>query len=84
MTWNNRIIKMTDKNGTFYGLHEVYYDAINDDGEPTVMWTEKPAFGYFNNVEELIGDLELMLKDANRCKDDILDLEELQKKYGRN
>ena len=84
MTWNNRIIKMIDKNGTFYGLHEVYYDVINDDDEPTVMWTEKPEFGYFDSVDELIESLEMMLKDANRCKDDILDLEELQKKYGRN
>ena len=88
MTWNNRIIRSrhivtnSKEELDIYGLYEVYYDALDDNDEPTVMWTKEPMFGYFDSVEELIGSLEMMLKDAKRCKDDILDLEELQKKYG--
>ena len=82
MIWNNRIIRIVDKNGAYYGLHEEFYDVLDDDGELIVLWTENPMFGYFDSVEELIESLEMMLKDAKHCKDDILDLEELQKKYG--
>ena len=87
MSWNNRIIRSkhvvtnSKEELDIYGLHEVFYGEY---GEQKLMWTKEPMFGYFDSVDELIGSLEIMLKDAKRFKDDILDLEELNKKYAGN
>jgi hypothetical protein len=69
MAWNYRIVRY--RNGTGYGLHEVFYDA---DGKPTGM-TEKPAtFGCDADqdpVEEIMRSLDLAYYAAR--KSSILD-----------
>ena len=72
MSWNNRIMKQKNEHGEFYGLHEVFYHEYE---ERSMSWTKNSLIGYFDTVDELIASLELMLKDANRFKDDVLDYE---------
>lgn len=52
-----------------YGLHEVYYDK---DGKP-FAWTVDSMVGHFETHKDLIKALSMMLKDARKCKCDILD-----------
>lgn len=64
MTWNYRIIKKADPviglEGAGYYLHEVYY---NSKGEITGM-AEPPSFPFGETPEELVSDIENMLRDA--------------------
>lgn len=61
MTWNYRIVRTKDESGAdWFAVHEVHYDA---EGEPLGM-TEKPVTVEGETPEDIIGDLELMLKDA--------------------
>jgi hypothetical protein len=77
MSWNNRIFKHTVKfNGKFnredrvwYGIHETYYD---DDGKPD-GWTAEPMCGGFDSVDDLIVSLEMMLRDAKKYRNDVLE-----------
>lgn len=73
MSWNNRIMRRVNKVGDreviLFSLHEVYY---TDAGLPK-SWTVEPVFGGFESVDDLISSLELMLKDAKRFRDDVLE-----------
>jgi hypothetical protein len=85
MSWNYRIFKKKyQKTGEYYyGLYETFYDE-----KGTIeMWAERAEFGHgvkneqgelhecpcFESVDDLISTLQIMLEDANKCKDDILD-----------
>jgi len=71
MHWNNRIFKHVNKHGTTYAIHECYYD---EKGKPD-GWTNEPMCGHYDTVDDLIGSLEQMLRDAKRSKNDVLDYE---------
>lgn len=58
MSWNHRVVKYTDGEGTtHFGVHEVYYDK---EGRPS-MYTESAMSPYGETLEELQLDLERML-----------------------
>lgn len=62
MSWNYRVVKHEDEHEVWYGLHEVYYDEEhNPDG-----FSEKPIDPRGTTVEELRGDIDLMLQAFNR------------------
>lgn len=70
MSWNYRIIrKIDDLNNPYCEIYEVYY---NDKGE-IVAHTLNPQLAFGDTPEELIEDLKLMLRDAEKHKDDILE-----------
>ena len=85
MTWNYRLVKHDDtppksKSGkyVYYGLHEVYY---NDDGSIYMYAPDPDVVG--DSIEEIRESLEMMLRDVERSKDDILtdtELDELHDK----
>lgn len=57
MTWNYRIIKYTDSEGTsHFGIHEVYYDAT---GRPET-YTESACSPYGESFDEFESDLNHM------------------------
>lgn len=62
MTWNYRIVKLTNpENGKVgYAIHEAYY---NDSGEIHNI-TQEAIAAFGETPEELITDLENMLEDA--------------------
>jgi hypothetical protein len=67
MTWNYRIMRRKDWGGAYiYSIHEVYY---NNEG---IGYTE-PLIDSYESVDELITTLELMLADAKKFKDDVVD-----------
>ena len=70
MTWNYRIMRRKYKDGTqTYSVHEVYYDPTG--------WTEESIVDVgATSVEELISTLEMILADAKKYKDDVLDYRE--------
>lgn len=77
MSWNYRVIRQTGDNGrASVALREVYYDkagAING-------WVESTELGHFDDVDDLIGTLELMLRDARKVKRgdaDVIEIAEL-------
>lgn len=43
-----------------YGLHEVYYNGKK------LSWTEEAVTGHWENKEQLINSLGMMLKDAKK------------------
>lgn len=58
MSWNHRIIKYTDGEGTtHFGIHEVYYGPT---GRPE-MYTESASAPYGESLYELREDLQRML-----------------------
>lgn len=70
-TWNCRVMKHVSENGDIsYALHEVHYE----DGK-IYAWTNDPMCGHFESVEDLVGYLKLMLRDAVKCRNDLLDYE---------
>ena len=71
MSWNYRIMKHGEKDGVWYGVHEVFYD---DDGN--LSWTMKPVVASADSPEGVIEDVELMLADIKKYKDDILDYDD--------
>ncbi|MDD5180855.1 MAG: hypothetical protein PHT15_06305 [Gallionellaceae bacterium] len=58
--WNYRIVKKAGPEGVGYYLHEVCY---NNSGEICAM-AQEPSFPFGETLEELLHDLENMLKDA--------------------
>jgi hypothetical protein len=60
MSWNYRILHFETDIGDYYSLHEVYYH----EGIPFAR-TERD-FAYGETPEELIEQLEMMLKDAKK------------------
>jgi hypothetical protein len=81
MTWNYRIIK--NKEG-YYELVEELRNAglILDKGQPVIQngYTENMLTEVYKSPRELIGTLELMLKDAKKYKPIKLDYLEVEKK----
>lgn len=71
--WNNRIFYNPKNNN--YSVHETFYK----DGE---IWAcaKNPESGYFESVEDLIGYYKIISDDVLKYKDDIIDMESLEKK----
>lgn len=73
MGWNNRIFRhVTPFNGedrVWFALHETYYD---DQGKPN-GWTKEPMCGGFESIDDMIVSLEMMLRDAKRFQNDVLE-----------
>jgi hypothetical protein len=62
VSWNHRIIRYTDGEGTtHFGIHEVYYGS---GGEPE-MYTENPVAPYGESLDELRRDIEHMMGAFN-------------------
>lgn len=59
--WNYRIIRRATKQWRLYGVHEVYYTKWIPHS-----WSKDPMFWFFGNTKDIIWDLKLMLKNANR------------------
>lgn len=68
MSWNYRLTKKDD----LFSLHEAYY---NEDKEVCGLTQDPAQVAHYESVDELIDDLERMLKDAKRYKNDVLDYE---------
>ena len=67
--WNYRIIK----NGETYGLYEVIYN----DEKQIAAHSENPELES-HDVDDLIESLEMMLEDAKKCKNNILEHDQIQ------
>jgi hypothetical protein len=57
--WNYRILKHKDKTGTWFGLHEVYY---NKDGSINSYTQDEIVYG--DTAQEVLSVLRQMLHDA--------------------
>ena len=70
--WNYRIMSRQYPESvggqTLYGIYEVFYNRKKE----IVAWDTEPSYGPCETVDELIAGLNMMLKDAERCKNDIL------------
>jgi hypothetical protein len=74
MSWNYRIMKkkLGGDGKDYFGLYEVYYDKFGG-----MMWTKRSmTLGDYESSEELIQALTIMLKDAERSKNDILNYDD--------
>lgn len=58
MSWNYRVIKHEKLDGSWFSIHEVYYD---DDGNPWAC-TEDPASPFGETEEELRAGAAMMMK----------------------
>lgn len=58
MTWNHRVVKVTEGDELFYGIHEAYYHK--GEGEP-YAWTDEPVAPIGETLDELRIELERML-----------------------
>lgn len=68
--WNYRIIQ---KKKDLYGLYEVFY---NDDGEITAHSQDPEVIG--ESPEDLLQTLRLMLDDANKSYNNILEYNQIK------
>ena len=60
-SWNHRVIRTKDEHGTYYNIHECYYNAKED--KIPFSWTENPTSPFSDEgVEGLRWTLERMLK----------------------
>ncbi len=67
--WNYRIIKKDES----YGLYEVIYN----DEKQIAAHSENPELES-HDVDDLIESLEMMLEDAKKCKNNILEHDQIQ------
>ena len=73
--WNYRIIKfpMEDNHEYDYGLYETFYnekgEVCGHDEVPTIVGA---------SVEEIQKTLEMMINDVNRCKDNVLEGDQIK------
>ena len=67
--WNYRIIKKDES----YGLYEVIYN----DEKQIAAHSEEPELES-HDIDDLIESLEMMLKDAKKCKNNILEHDQIQ------
>ena len=67
--WNYRIIKK----GKTYGLYEVIYN----DEKQIAAHSENPELES-HDVDDLIESLEMMLVDAKKCKNNILEYDQIK------
>ncbi|WP_407476787.1 hypothetical protein [Elizabethkingia anophelis] len=59
--WRYQVINRGTLENPSLGIHEIY---SNTGKEGDLMWTQSPiSLNNYNNLEELIKSLELMLKD---------------------
>lgn len=75
MTWNYRAVKQTVAGEEIYRIYEVYY---TDDGG-IEGWTAKPICPQGETLDDLVGDLKMMLHDTQ--KRPVLVMEELRKQF---
>ncbi|WP_431610397.1 hypothetical protein [Chryseobacterium sp. 'Rf worker isolate 10'] len=62
--WRYQVINRGTEDEPSFGIHEIYFN-IKKNGDN--VWTENPEnLGEYDNLEELIGSLEMMLKDAKK------------------
>jgi hypothetical protein len=61
--WSYRIAKLGAGDCIYYRIYEVYHDKEGNG----VLWSEANAHG--QSVDEIIADLETMLADAKRSRD---------------
>ncbi len=66
MSWNYRIFKGKDNRFT---IREAYYNKENQ----IYLFREDSMEPWGTSANELIADLERMLRDAKRFKDEVLD-----------
>jgi hypothetical protein len=52
--WNHRVVRRNGCDGTYYSIHEVYYDS---QGNPSSC-TENPVEPFGETFEELVQDLQ--------------------------
>jgi len=62
MTWKYQIVRYRDGSG--YGLHEVYYDK---NGEPWGMTEDPVRFGSEENLLEIVDALLMALRETERA-----------------
>ena len=62
MSWNYRVVRQKNKLGTYYGIHEVYY---NKKGKVSAM-TQDLITPCGDTLEELKEDLQYMLEACNK------------------
>ena len=64
MGWRYQVINRGTKDKPNYGIHEIYFD---EDKVGNLSWSENPmVLGNYESLEDLINDLQLMLKDAKK------------------
>jgi len=78
MIWNYRVIKYDTNKNVVYRIHEVFYN----ENKEIKRFTKKPVFPQGESLKELISDLRLMIKDAE--KNPILSLKRLNKNLVKN
>lgn len=66
-----KLIKNWIKSHRVYWLHETYYKWNEDD--KISAWTTDSIIWFFSDVDDMIEELTLMLKDAKKYKNQILD-----------
>ena len=66
--FNYRIARHKVGNDAYYRIHECFYD---ENGK-VILWGESSPHG--ETADALIADLEQMLADAKRSRDDIFDV----------
>jgi hypothetical protein len=71
-TWNHRVMKRVTKYGTYYGVHEVYYDS-----EGKVEGYTAPVSVVGESIEEIKQYLEMILNCLDK---DILDYDDEEEK----
>lgn len=75
MSWNCRImrhrVKVRGKNVVWYAMHEVFYNK----DKKVCAYTHEPARAIGDNVNDLIGYLETLLKDAKRSRKAVLNFQ---------
>lgn len=77
MTWNYRVIKQEQPEGTAFAIYEVYYDEQDN----IQFISNDPQNPFGETIEELRGDLEYMLQALDKP---VLDMEEVLKSLEAN
>lgn len=62
MSWNYRVVEGEQNGSPIFSLHEVYYDETGK----VVAWVEEPETGTWDDLNDLIGSLKMMLADARK------------------
>ena len=72
--FNYRIARHKVGDDAYYRIHECFYD---ENGR-VVLWGESSPHG--ETADALIADLEQMLADAKRSRDDIFDVPQINRR----
>jgi len=68
MSWNYRIMEDGEGIQKYYSLREVFYH----NKKKIRAFTKEPEYPIGDTVEDLIQNIEMMLKDAKKSRNDIL------------